>query len=166
LALADYTRVIDALPGAPVEQVAKALVNRGVVHGQQGSPDKAMADYTRVIDALPGAPVEDAAHAMGNRGWLHYEAGRIDEFLSDSENALARAPNLGWVAFNLCLGLLAKGRDAEALDRYRKAVLEFPKEEFPKDIAAARKDVEEAVGKWLTPERAKPVLEILKGDAP
>ena len=52
--LADYTRLIEQLPGAPVEQVAKALYNRGVTWGQKGDTDKALADYTRVIEQLPG----------------------------------------------------------------------------------------------------------------
>ena len=106
-------------------------------------------------------PIQLVAHAWADRGWNSYRLGQFEDFISDTEKALEIQPKLGGAPFNLGLGLLAKGRDAEALDRYRKAVLEFPK-----DIAAARKDVEEAVGKWLTPERAKPVLEILNGDAP
>ena len=44
--MADYTRVIEQLPGAPVEQVAQALYNRGVTRGQKGDTEKALADYT------------------------------------------------------------------------------------------------------------------------
>jgi len=64
-----YTRAID-LPGAPAELVAKALNNRGVVHGEQNRPQEAIADYTRAID-LPGAAAEQVAKALNNRGVVH-----------------------------------------------------------------------------------------------
>jgi hypothetical protein len=60
-AIADYFRVIEELPGAPVEQVAKALNNRGVTWGQKGESEKSIADCFRVIEELPGAPVEQVA---------------------------------------------------------------------------------------------------------
>lgn len=35
-AIADYTQVIENLPGAPVDQVARALNNRSFAYGQKG----------------------------------------------------------------------------------------------------------------------------------
>jgi tetratricopeptide (TPR) repeat protein len=154
-ALSDYKRVIEDLPGAPVKQVAIALVNRAMAYGRQGAPEEEWSDYKRVIEDLPGAPEEYVAHAFGSRAWSHYKAGRFDAFLLETGEALARQPKLDFAVFNRCLALLALGRDHEALEHYRKAILEFPKK-----IQSARKDVEEAIGKWLTPERAKPVLDI------
>ncbi len=78
--IADYNRVID-LPGAPPEQVAKALFNRGARHGQEGDSEAEIADYSRVID-LPGAPPEQVAKALVNRGVTHGQEG-------DSEAAIA-----------------------------------------------------------------------------
>lgn len=160
-ALADYSLVISQACMVPSKAVGLALIGRGLLLHANGQIDEALSDLTRAVDSLPDAPRDVLAQALANRGWVHYKAERWEDFLRDESRALEIDPKLGNAAINRCLALLTVGRDAEALDRYRKAVLEFPK-----DIAAARKDVDEAVGKWLTPERAKPVLEILKGDPP
>ncbi|MHB1308243.1 MAG: winged helix-turn-helix transcriptional regulator, partial [Limisphaerales bacterium] len=78
--VADYTALI-GLPGAPVEPVAMALLNRGVTHGQAADPQRAVADYTAVI-GLPGAPIDLVAMALFNRGVAHGRAG-------DSQRAIA-----------------------------------------------------------------------------
>ena len=89
-----YTRAID-LPGAPAEQVAKALFNRGVVHGQQNRPQEAIADYTRAID-LPGAPAEQVAAALVNRGITRYlMEGTNQATCADLDEALRRFAALG-----------------------------------------------------------------------
>ena len=80
-ALADWTKVIE-LPGAPVEQVAQALVHRGFTRGQRDDPDKELADYTRAIE-LPGAPVEQVALALVNRGITWGQRGDTDKELAD-----------------------------------------------------------------------------------
>ena len=79
--IADFTAVID-LPGAPVEQVAKALFNLGVRHGQAGDPQCAIADYTAAID-LPGAPVQQVAMALLSRGITHGQAGDPQRAIAD-----------------------------------------------------------------------------------
>jgi hypothetical protein len=78
--------VID-LPGAPVEQVAMALFNRGFRHGQAGETQLEIADYTAVID-LPGAPVEQVAMALYSRGVTHFQQSRKDESQSDFETLI------------------------------------------------------------------------------
>jgi tetratricopeptide (TPR) repeat protein len=79
--IADYTTVIN-LPGALVEQVAVALVNRGFANGQVGDMPRAIADYTQVID-LPGAPVEQVARALVNRGFAYGQADDIPRAIAD-----------------------------------------------------------------------------------
>jgi tetratricopeptide (TPR) repeat protein len=162
-ALADCSRVIDALPGAPVEQVATALVNRGVLHGQQNRPAEELADYTRVIDALPGAPVVQIAKALGGRGWFNYRDGDGDaaKFLSDTERALQFDGTIWSARSNHGLALLFAGRDAEALDRYREFITANPP---PERILECRTDLGAALKKWLTPERAEPVLALFPKD--
>jgi tetratricopeptide (TPR) repeat protein len=158
-ALADYSWIIDQLPGAPVEQIAKALYNRGVTWGQKGEHDRALADYSRVIDQLPGAPVEQIARAMANRGWIHYQGRNFSAFLADTEKALTRSPDLDFAQFNLGLGMLACGRDADALEAYRRAG-----EQHPHSIQRlGLVDLAEAQKTWLTPERAEPVVRLLQG---
>ncbi len=156
--LADYTRVIEQLPEAPVEQVARALVNRGVAWDRKGDTDRELADYTRVIEQLPAAPVEQVARAFSGRGWVNYGRGDFVAFLADTEAALGKQASLHFAAFNLGLALLACGRDAEAMDAYRRAA-----EQFPQVIDAhGLPDLEEAKKKWLTDERAKPVIQLLQ----
>jgi tetratricopeptide (TPR) repeat protein len=156
--LEDYTRVIDDLTGAPVEQVARALVNRGVEYRQQGEAGKALEDYTRVIDGLAGAPVERVAKALGNRGWCFYQQGKFAEFLSDSEEALRRFEDLAFVSFNLGLALLSVGRDVDAMAAYQKAAEKYPKEIEEHGLS----DLKNAEEKWLSPQRAKPIIELLQ----
>lgn len=157
-ALADYTRVIEQLPDAPAEQLAQALYNRGVIWGEKGETDKELADYTRVIEQLSGAPVEQVANALGNRGWSNYQKNDFAGFLADTEAALSKESTLEFAAFNLGLALLAAGRDADALAAYRAAG-----ERFPESVEKlALEDLREATKKWLTIERAEPVIQLLK----
>ncbi len=79
--IADLTAVI-GLPGAPVEQVAQALVNRGMTHGEAGDLQRAIADLTAVI-GLPGAPGEQVAEALYYRGFAHSEAGDLQHAIAD-----------------------------------------------------------------------------------
>jgi tetratricopeptide (TPR) repeat protein len=65
-AMADYTTLVD-LKGAPTEQVARALVNRGIAKGKQGDLKDAIADFTAVIE-LKDATAEQLARALANRG--------------------------------------------------------------------------------------------------
>ena len=77
----DYTAVIK-LPGAPIEQVAKALFNRGITYGQLGDTQRAIDDYTTLM-ALPGAPVEQVAAALVNRGVTYGRSGDAQRAIDD-----------------------------------------------------------------------------------
>jgi tetratricopeptide (TPR) repeat protein len=156
--LADYTRVIEQLPDAPVEQVAKALNNRGVTWGRKGETEKALADYTRVIEQLRDAPVEQVARALAGRAWAKYERGDSAGFLADTESALHKQPTLDFARFNLGVALLAAGRDAEALAVYKEAG-----ERFPESIETlGLEDLREANQSWLSDERVRPVFQLLE----
>ena len=72
--IADYTAVIE-LPGAPVEQVAKALFNRGVIHFQKSRKQESQADFEALI-RLPAAPVEQVVDAQLALSELHFSEGR------------------------------------------------------------------------------------------
>jgi tetratricopeptide (TPR) repeat protein len=157
-ALADETRVIEELPGAPVAQVAAALTSRACLWNQKGETEKALADYTRVIEQLPGAPVEEVANALTNRGWAKYVRNDFLAFLADTEVAANKLPSSNIAAFNLGLALLACGRDAEALQAYRRAGKQFPQSIETAGLA----DLEEAKKNWLSDERAQPVIELLQ----
>jgi tetratricopeptide (TPR) repeat protein len=157
-ALADYTQVIEQLPAAPVAQVAQALFNRGVAWGEKGDLEKALADYARVIEQLPDAPVGQVAQALGARGWVRYQMNDLADFLADTEAALSKERTLDFAAFNLGLALLALGRDEDALAAYRAAGEQFPAVIETLGLA----DLEEAGKKWLTNERAQPVIQLLE----
>ena len=156
-AIADFSRVIDDLKDVSIEQLALTLYNRGVAYGWKGDNAQAWSDYSRVIDDLPGAPVDQIATSMGNRAWLSYLKRDYESFYQESVRALQVQPQLGYVAFNIGLALLALGRDREAEEQYRQAA-----SKFPADLATARHDLEQAQKDWLTTDRAQPVLAILK----
>ena len=80
-AIADYTAMID-LPDASVEQVAIALVGRGITHGESGDTKSQIDDYTAVID-LPDAPVKVVAKSLLNRGSTHAELGNVQQGNAD-----------------------------------------------------------------------------------
>jgi tetratricopeptide (TPR) repeat protein len=148
---------IAELPDAPVEQVAAALRNRGILWGQKGETEKALADYTHVIEQLPGAPVSNVAEALTNRGWMRYLKDDFSAFLADTEAALNKLPSLDFAAFNLGLALLAVRRDAEALQAYRHAG-----ERFRESIdALGLGDLEDAKKKWLGEQRAQTAIQLL-----
>jgi len=156
-AIADYTRVIDAMRGAPAEQVAQALLARGVAWYQTGDADREMADFTRLIETLPGAPVQHVATAYVCRSRLFYEGGDFDRFLADAQAGFEKnAIDVAW--FNLGLALLANGRDVEALDVYRTASEKHPTKVHELGV----NDLEKAAERWLSADRARPVVQLLR----
>ena len=84
-AIADYSAVIDH-PQAPVEWIARALVNRGATYGQLGDSDRAIADFSAVID-LPQAPVDEIARALVNRGVTYWQLSNAEQSQRDMEAA-------------------------------------------------------------------------------
>jgi tetratricopeptide (TPR) repeat protein len=111
-----------------------------------------------MIEQLPGAPVDQVARALGARGWVNYTRNAHAAFLADTESALKKQPTLDFAAFNLGLALLACGRDADALDAYMQAAKNFPQAIETLGLV----DLEEAGKKWLTEERAQPVIQLLQ----
>ncbi len=88
--LADYTRVIEQLPGAPVDDVALSLNNRAIAWGRRGETDKELADYNHVIKRLRGAPVDQMALALTNRAALWAEKGEIGKQIADYTSVIKR----------------------------------------------------------------------------
>ena len=80
-AIADYTAVIN-FEGAPVGEVASALINRGVTYGQNGAIEKEIADYTAVIN-LEGAPAGSVASALCGRGIAYNLNGELDKAVAE-----------------------------------------------------------------------------------
>ena len=70
------------LPDAPVEQVAKALGNRGIAYGQQEKLEEAIENFGRVIE-LPNTPVEHVANALVNRGIAYGQQEKLEEAIED-----------------------------------------------------------------------------------
>jgi tetratricopeptide (TPR) repeat protein len=95
---------------APADQVARALVNRGVTKRLRGDTDGAIADYTAAIE-LPGAPANQVALALANRGLTKGKLGDTDGAIADYTAAieLPGAP-ADLVAKALVNRGLAKGR--------------------------------------------------------
>ena len=72
--IADYTAVIE-LPGAPVEQVARALYSRGITYFLENRKQESQADFEALI-SLPAAPVELVVKAQLALSELHFSEGR------------------------------------------------------------------------------------------
>ena len=85
-AIADCTAVIQ-LEGAPRDQIAQALNNRGVAKGKQGDTAGEIADYTAVIE-LEGAPRDRIAKALYNRGVAEGMRGDTQDAVVDFVAAL------------------------------------------------------------------------------
>ncbi|MFV2044150.1 MAG: AAA family ATPase, partial [Anaerolineales bacterium] len=77
-----YLHMILALSDIPAEQVAQALLNRGVTYGQLDEQEKAIADYTAVID-LPQVLVEWVAQVLLNRGVTYGQLGEQEKEIAD-----------------------------------------------------------------------------------
>jgi tetratricopeptide (TPR) repeat protein len=76
---------------SPVDQHAKALLDRGVIYRRQGKYDLAFGDYTALIET-PDAPVERRVKALFNRAVLYRRQGRSDLAVSDY-TALVETPD-------------------------------------------------------------------------
>ncbi len=64
------------------DQVARALINRGMTHGQAGDAQRAIEDYTAAI-GLAGAPARQVANALLARGIAHGQAGDTRREIED-----------------------------------------------------------------------------------
>ena len=129
-AIVDWTQVVE-LSGAPVEQIAQALYNRGVTWGQKGESDKALADYTRVIEELPGAPVEQIAQALNNRGVTWGQKGESDKELADYTRVIEELPGapveqIAQALNNRGVTWGQKGESDKALADYTRVIEELP----------------------------------------
>jgi tetratricopeptide (TPR) repeat protein len=101
-AASEFQRVID-LPGAPAEQVAMALVGRGITRRSLGDSQGEIADYTAVVE-LSGAPAEEVALAFVNRGVargsLGDSRGAITDWTAVVDLPGAPAEQVAWALFN------------------------------------------------------------------
>jgi hypothetical protein len=70
------------LPGAPLEDVAAALLDRGVMRGQLDDMVAAIDDCTRVVE-LPGAPSVLVTSALVNRAFLRRKQGDAQGAIDD-----------------------------------------------------------------------------------
>lgn len=75
------TTIIE-MDDAPVEQTARALVNRGFIYGHQGEIERALADFSAVIE-MDDAPGDLIAKAFVNRGYTFGQKGDVERKLSD-----------------------------------------------------------------------------------
>ncbi|MCL4177397.1 MAG: tetratricopeptide repeat protein [Verrucomicrobia bacterium] len=105
-AISDWSKVAE-LPGAPVQQMAQALVNRGLAWGLKGDTDKALTDFTRVIEQLPGAPTGRVAQALFNRGVAWGKKGDTNKALSDYTQVIEQMP--GASVEQVALALVNRG---------------------------------------------------------
>jgi hypothetical protein len=109
-AIADFTRAID-LPGAPTEQVARAIVSRGFVYNQTGRSGEAIADFTRAVEA-PDAPIELTALARGCLSGAAFNANRWSDGVEQLRSFLAKR--------SIVVGSIAAVTDAAIMAIFRQ----------------------------------------------
>jgi TolA-binding protein len=83
--------------------------------------------------------------------------------LADTLKAYALNPKTGNARLNLGLAHLYSGNDAEALTAYQSVCSEKPRKA---ELAEMRSDLGATLKVWLTPERARPILEVLEAVQP
>jgi tetratricopeptide (TPR) repeat protein/DNA-binding transcriptional ArsR family regulator len=118
--IADYTAVIE-LPGAPVEQIAEALLNRGVTHDEVGDLQHSTADFTAVID-MPGAPVKQIATAFHYRGIAHSLSGDLQREIADY-TAVIDLP--GALIEQIAMALFNRGVTHDQVGDVQRAIADY-----------------------------------------
>jgi tetratricopeptide (TPR) repeat protein len=126
-ALDACNRTID-LPGAPREDVGRAMLLRGLTFGQTGRIEEEVADYTRVVE-LPGASVEQVARALSNRGISYGQRGRTEEAIADFMRVIelcgAPVEQVAKALYNCGFACGQTGRTDDAIAHYTR-VIELP----------------------------------------
>jgi tetratricopeptide (TPR) repeat protein len=120
LAISDFSAVI-AMPDAPVDQRAWALVLRGVTYGKQGEFELAILDYSVVI-AMTAASVDQRALALVNRGATYRLQGDIERALLDYSAVIAMTTARG---DQRARALFNRGIANWRTKRFRESVADF-----------------------------------------
>lgn len=111
-AIDDYGRAVELQKrhGAPPDEIAAALLARGVLYAQAGRPDAAESDFTEALRHVPGHP-----HVLLERARVRRAAGRADDARRDLEEARRQGGPAAADAFaNEAVRVLNLGRLAEA----------------------------------------------------
>jgi tetratricopeptide (TPR) repeat protein len=101
--------------------IARALVNRGVAHGQRDQPAAEIADYTAAI-AIPDASADTRARALVYRGITYEQQGRLEQAIADYAAVIAMtdAP-----AEQRAAALVYQGINHEQRGRLEQAVADY-----------------------------------------
>jgi tetratricopeptide (TPR) repeat protein len=111
-AIEDYERAVELQKrhGAPPEEIASALLARGVLHAQARRLEAAEADFAEALRHAPGHP-----HVLLERARLHRALGRPEDARRDLEEARrAGGPAAADAFANEAVRILNLGRPAEA----------------------------------------------------
>jgi tetratricopeptide (TPR) repeat protein len=94
-AMSSFGRAVGLLDGRPGEK-ARAHLNRGNVHLQQGSPEEAAADFaSAIVDFETAGLLAEVPKAQHNRGYAAFLAGDLVSALRDMEEAGPRLADAG-----------------------------------------------------------------------
>ncbi|WP_295453149.1 ArsR family transcriptional regulator [uncultured Thiodictyon sp.] len=114
-----------AMPRAPAQQVAMALVFRGLTYGQIREPEKEIADYSKAID-LPQAPTKEVARALINRGIAYGQLGNIEKEIADYSAAIdlpqAPAEQVAWALIDRGVACGQRGDMDKEIADYSAAI--------------------------------------------
>lgn len=129
-----YDDSIHAFTGAieSGEEVARALLSRGVAYLKTGDLKKAVADFTEVL-----AENQDAERAHFFRGMTYLNQGEYDKAIIDLDFSIAQNPKRGAAFVGRGLAYAELGDDALARENIKHAVVlgNVEKETFINDFA-------------------------------
>jgi tetratricopeptide (TPR) repeat protein len=118
-AVAGYTDVIDNA-STPVQDRARALLNRALAYQKLSRQDKALEDYTSAIK-LDALNAKTRAAALYNRGLAHARLKQNFEAVEDFTNALYLDPHLSEAFYSRANVLRDSGQFEYALMDYSRA---------------------------------------------
>lgn len=125
-AIREFTLIAKARD-VTLDQMTRALVARGIIHGQQGNAEKAIADYSAVLK-LKAVPITQKAMALVWRGIAYGQQGNVEKAIADFAAVLKlKAAAIEHKAMALvCRGIAygQQGNAEEAIADYA-AVLEM-----------------------------------------
>ncbi|MBI5837615.1 MAG: tetratricopeptide repeat protein [Candidatus Eisenbacteria bacterium] len=104
--------------GLALRDDPRARLGRALALSEAGDHAAALAAYGHYLRASPG----DSSDTRGSMAWELYRLGRLEEAEAQARVACATRDPSPISVYNLGLVLLARGREAQALEAYRRGV--------------------------------------------
>lgn len=112
-AITDFDKAYTLSSGSMRSQI---LINRGIAHMRDESPDKALSDFNEALTINPRN-----VNAYNHRGFLHHRQGNFPEAISDFSKAIDLDAENVLSYYNRGMAYLRSGDKAKACPDFHKA---------------------------------------------